>query len=35
MCAVGRKQKKRACNKMTRLNKIIYEGTSFTSPQKN
>jgi hypothetical protein len=35
MCAVGRKQKKIARNKMTGLHKIIYEETSFTSPQKN
>jgi hypothetical protein len=35
MCAVGRKQKKMACNKMTRLHKIIYEETSFTLAQKN
>jgi hypothetical protein len=34
MCAVGRKQKKMACNKMTRLHKINYEETSFTLPQK-
>jgi len=35
MCAVGRNQTKMACNKMTRLHKIIYEETSFTLPQKN